>query len=37
MIILFHGSDKEIVKPIYGYGRSNCDYGFGFYLSDNVR
>lgn len=29
---LYHGSDKEIVKPIYGYGRSDCDYGSGFYL-----
>ena len=35
MIKLFHGSDKEIVKPIYGYGRSDCDYGSGFYLSDD--
>jgi len=29
---LFHGSDKEIIKPIYGYGRNDCDYGSGFYL-----
>ena len=29
---LFHGSDKEITKPIYGYGRVDCDYGSGFYM-----
>lgn len=30
---LFHGSDKEVIKPIYGYGRPDCDYGSGFYLT----
>lgn len=29
---LYHGSDKEIVKPIHGYGRRDCDYGSGFYM-----
>lgn len=31
---LFHGSDKIIEKPIYGLGRSDCDYGSGFYMCD---
>ena len=29
---LYHGSDKIIEKPTYGAGRSDCDYGSGFYL-----
>ncbi|MBE6142324.1 MAG: DUF3990 domain-containing protein [Erysipelotrichaceae bacterium] len=32
---LYHGSNKEVVKPIYGYGRADCDYGSGFYMSDD--
>ena len=35
MITLFHGSDKNIEKPLYGFGRSDCDYGSGFYLCDD--
>ena len=29
---LYHGSNKEIVTPLYGKGRNDCDYGSGFYL-----
>jgi len=32
---LYHGSNKEVVNPIYGYGRADCDYGSGFYMSDD--
>ena len=35
MITLYHGSDKIIEKPLYGFGRSDCDYGSGFYLCDD--
>ena len=35
MNTLFHGSDKEITKPVLGAGRADCDYGSGFYLSDD--
>lgn len=35
MIKLFHGSDKEVVKPIYGVGSADSDYGSGFYLTDD--
>lgn len=31
---LYHGSDKEVRKPIYGFGRKDCDYGSAFYLCD---
>lgn len=30
---LYHGSDKEIRKPIYGFGSSDNDYGSGFYTT----
>ena len=29
--IIYHGSDHEIQKPIYGYGKDDNDYGRGFY------
>ena len=35
MIKLYHGSDKEVVKPIYGAGSADSDYGSGFYLTDD--
>lgn len=32
-IILFHGSDKIIRKPEFGYGNKNNDYGLAFYCT----
>lgn len=32
--IIYHGSEKIIEKPIYGYGKSYNDYGLGFYCTD---
>ena len=34
-MILYHGSDKEIKKPLYKFGKTYNDYGQGFYLTEN--
>lgn len=34
--ILYHGSDRIIEKPIYGYGNVHNDYGLGFYCCTNI-
>lgn len=34
-IILYHGSDKIIEKPIFGAGRKNNDFGLGFYCTED--
>lgn len=31
--ILYHGSNKIVKNPIYGYGKKYNDYGLGFYLT----
>lgn len=33
-MIIYHGSDKIIEKPIYKAGRRNNDYGYGFYCTE---
>lgn len=33
-MILFHGSDHIIEKPLYGIGKSYNDYGRGFYCTE---
>lgn len=35
MITLFHGSNQIVENPRFGYGRQDCDYGSGFYMSDD--
>ncbi len=32
---IFHGSDKIITSPTYGFGKENNDYGKGFYTTDD--
>lgn len=32
-MILYHTSDREIVRPDIHYGRRNADFGWGFYLT----
>lgn len=32
-MVLYHGSDKIIEKPIYGHGKTTNDYGSGFYMT----
>jgi hypothetical protein len=34
--ILYHGSENIIEKPIYGAGKSNNDYGRGFYCTEDI-
>ncbi|MCD8130453.1 MAG: DUF3990 domain-containing protein [Lachnospiraceae bacterium] len=35
-MILYHGSDKIIPKPLYGFGKEDNDYGSGFYLCEDI-
>lgn len=35
-IIIWHGSDKIIKKPLWGKGKVHNDYGSGFYCTENV-
>lgn len=34
--IIYHGSEKIIEKPIFGYGKKYNDYGLGFYCTDSL-
>lgn len=34
-MILYHGSQKIIEKPLYGFGSKENDYGMGFYCTEN--
>lgn len=34
--LLYHGSDHMILKPEYGLGNYNNDYGRGFYCTENI-
>ena len=33
-MILYYGADRKLEKPLYNYGRSDNDYGSGFYLTN---
>jgi len=35
-LTIYHGSEKIIEKPIFGYGRKNNDYGLGFYCTESL-
>ena len=35
-MILFHGSNKIIQHPLYGYGKPYNDYGLGFYCTESL-
>lgn len=35
-MILFHGSQKVIKKPVYGYGNKYNDYGLGLYMTEHI-
>lgn len=34
--IMYHGSEKIIKKPVYGFGKTYNDYGLGFYCTDSL-
>ncbi len=33
---IYHGSERIIEKPIYGYGKTYNDYGVGFYCTESI-
>lgn len=35
-MILFHGSENIVNKPVYGAGRPDNDYGRGFYCTEDI-
>lgn len=35
-MILYHGSNHIIDKPLYGAGKKYNDYGIGFYCTENI-
>ena len=35
-IKIYHGSEKNIVKPIFGEGKKNNDFGLGFYCTKDI-
>ncbi len=34
--ILYHGSNKVIEIPVFGFGNPHNDYGLGFYCTENI-
>lgn len=34
LITVYHGSDREVKKPLTNVGRKNLDFGQGFYLTN---
>ncbi len=34
-MILYHGSNVIVEKPLYGYGKTTNDYGQGFYCTED--
>ena len=34
--LLYHGSNKIIQKPLFGYGKPYNDYGIGFYCTEDI-
>jgi len=35
-MIIYHGSEKKIEKPVFGFGSSTNDYGQGFYCTEDI-
>lgn len=35
-IVIYHGSETIIEKPIYGYGKTSNDYGLAFYCTTSL-
>ena len=35
-LILYHGSQNIIKKPLFGYGKTYNDYGLGFYCTESL-
>lgn len=35
-LLIYHGSDHVIEKPVFGKGRPDNDYGIGFYCTESI-
>ena len=35
-LIIYHGSQQIVEKPLYGFGKAYNDYGSGFYCTENI-
>ena len=35
-MIIYHGSNIIVKKPLHGYGKTTNDYGQGFYCTENA-
>ena len=35
-MVIYHGSESIIEKPIWGKGKPNNDYGRGFYCTESI-
>lgn len=35
-IKIYHGSEKNVIKPIFGEGKKNNDFGLGFYCTKDI-
>ena len=35
-VILYHGSERIIEKPVFGYKNNVSDYGDGFYCAQDI-
>jgi len=35
IITIYHGSEKIIENPVFGEGRKNNDFGYGFYCTES--
>ena len=35
-LILYHGSQERLEKPVFGFGKPYNDYGLGFYCTENL-
>ena len=35
-MVIYHGSEKIVEKPLYGFGNPHNDYGLGFYCSQSL-
>lgn len=35
LITIYHGSDKIVDQPVFGGGKKNNDFGYGFYCTEN--
>ena len=35
-MVLYHGSDRIVQKPLFGFGKEDNDYGSGFYTTEDI-